>query len=120
MDSWPVPDIFPAIAAFELDATVSKMHRKGKQILRDFFIVNEAARIYPIDQALIQASARLRDQPEFAMLHGADLVYACIAHIEDAFLITLDNHFAAVASKVKVVKLNERREAPNYREVFGI
>ena len=43
-DGWiqgPYKNIFPAIAAFEIDATVSKLHRKEKPILRDFYVVDE-------------------------------------------------------------------------------
>ena len=116
----PYQNIFPAIAPFEIDATVSKMHRKGKQILREFYLMNEQALIYPIDVALIQKSAPLVELEGFNKLHGADLVYACIAHIEGAFLVTMDNHFQAVADQVQVINLNESRSTPRYREPFRI
>ena len=120
-DGWipgPYQNIFPAIAPFEIDATVSKMHRKGKQILREFYLMNEQALIYPIDVALIHKSAPLVELDGFNRLHGADLVYACIAHIEGAFLVTMDNHFQAVADQVQVINLNESRSTPKYRELF--
>jgi len=120
-DGWitgPFQNIFPAIAAFEIDATVSKLHRKGKPILREFFIVNEHSMVYPIDRKLITQSAALVDRLGFSALHGADLVYACIAYIEDAYLVTLDRHFDSVASEVKVINLNGSREHPHYRELF--
>lgn len=122
-DGWipgPYQNIFPAIAAFELDATVSKLHRKGKPILRDFFIVDENAVVYPVDRVLIGKCASLVEQPEFSRLHGADLIYACIAHIEDAYLVTLDKHFDAVASVVKVLNLNESKDSPLYRKFLGL
>lgn len=122
-DGWipgPYQNIYPAIAAFEIDATVSKLHRKGKPILREFFIVNEHSVVYPIDRELITKCASLVERPGFAALHGADLIYACIAHIEDAYLVTLDRHFEVVASEVRVVNLNESREHPHYRELFRL
>ncbi|MDO9420909.1 MAG: PIN domain-containing protein [Herminiimonas sp.] len=122
-DGWisgPYQNIFPAIAAFEIDATVSKLHRKGKQILREFYIVNDTAKIYAIDQELISKSVEFVDKDGFSKLHGADLIYACIAHLEDAYLVTLDKHFEAVSGTVKVINLNESRDDPNYRRLFGI
>ncbi len=122
-DGWipgPYQNIFPAIAVFEVEATVSKMHRKQKSILREFRIINEDALIYPVDLDLIKRSLKLTDQPGFSMLQGADLIFACIAHLEDAYLVTLDNHFEAVSKIVKVINLNSSRENANYREQFGI
>ena len=122
-DGWipgPYQNIFPAIVAFELDATVSKLHRKGESILRDFFVVDENAVVYPVDRELIGRCGALVAQPEFSKLHGADLIYACIAHIEDAYLVTLDKHFDVVASVIKVLNLNASKDSPNYRRVFGL
>lgn len=113
-------NIFPAIAAFEIDASVSRMRREGKRMLREFYLMDDNAVLYPIDQALISKSAELVEKEEFMGLRGADLIFACIAYIEDAYLVTLDNHFKAVASVVKVVNLNDSRGAPNYRCLFGI
>ena len=120
-DGWidgPYLNIYPAIAAFEIDATVSKLHRKDKQVLRDFFIVNEHSSIYPIDQKLISKCAPLAARSGFSALHGADLIYACIAHIEQAYLVTLDRHFEVVASEIQVIDLNQSRSSPRYRNFF--
>lgn len=120
-DGWipgPYQNIFPAIAAFEVDASVSRMHREGKEILREFYIVNENAIVYPIDQGLIRRCAPLVATSGFATLRGADLIFACIAHIEDAFLVTLDNHFEAVSGAVRVINLNDSRQSPDYRRRF--
>jgi predicted nucleic acid-binding protein len=122
-DGWipgPYQNIFPAVAVFEVEATVSKMHRKKKNILREFRVINDNSIIYPVDLDLIQRSSILTDQPGFSMLQGADLIFACIAHLEDAYLVTLDNHFEAVTQVVKVVNLNSSRDEPNYRGLFGI
>lgn len=123
VDGWipgPYQNIYPAIAAFELNASVSRMHRDKRKILRDFYIVHENAIIYPLDEQLIHRSAALVEQEGFSKLRGADLVFACIAHLEDAYLITLDGHFDAVADTVKVINLNASRAAPEYRQMFNI
>lgn len=116
----PYQNIFPAITAFEIDASVSRKHREGKKILREFYIVNDHSIVYPVDTELITRSAELVAKPGFSELRGADLVFACIAYLEGAFLVTMDNHFSRVANDVKVVDLNLSRGAPEYRRMFGL
>ena len=120
-DGWlpgPYFNIYPAIAVFELQATVSRAHREGRKMLRDFYVVTENSLIYPIDQELTYQCSKLFDQPGFSSLRGGDLIFACIAHIEDAHLITLDKGFGAVADFVRVIDLNDSRESANYRSIF--
>jgi len=122
-DGWipgPYQNIFPSIAAFEVDASVSRMYREGKKILREFYIVNDCAVIYPIDQELIRRSSDLVTMDGFSMLRGADLIYACIAYLESAYLVTLDRHFNDVSQHINVLDLNESRDVPNYRRTFSI
>ena len=92
-DGWipgPYLNIFPALAVFEVDATVSRMHREGKAILREFYLMDEKAVMYSIDQSLIYKSHELFVKPGFDQLRGADLVFACIAFVEGAYLVTKD------------------------------
>ena len=122
-DGWipgPYQNIFPSIAAFEVDASVSRMHREGKKILREFYIVDDCAVVYPIDQELIRRSCDLVTMNGFSKLRGADLIFACIAYLESACLVTLDGHFNGVSQHVNVLDLNESRGAPKYRRAFGI
>jgi hypothetical protein len=120
-DGWligPYFNIYPSIAVFEVQASISRLHREGKRMLRDFYIVSENSMVYPIDQDLISRSEKLFDAPGFSALRGADLIFACIAKLEDAFLVTLDKGFSAVASEIRVIDLNESRESPLYRSLF--
>ncbi|MGI0014655.1 MAG: PIN domain-containing protein [Nitrososphaera sp.] len=120
-DGWlpgPYFNIYPSIAVFELQASISRLHREGQKILRDFYIVSENSTVYPIDQELIYRCEKLFDAPGFSTLRGADLIFACIARLEDAYLVTLDKGFAVVASKIRVVDLNESRDSPEYRNLF--
>ncbi len=122
-DGWipgPYMNIFPAIAAFEVDASVSRMHREGKKLLREFYIVDDCAVVYTIDQDLIRRSSELVTMEGFSKLRGADLIFACIAYLENACLVTLDGHFSEVSRLVNVLNLNESRDAPKYRRAFGI
>lgn len=121
-DGWisgPYKNIFPSLAVFEVSATVSRKHREGKRILREFYVMDENSLLYDIDKDLIANSYNLHVKPGFDQLRGADLVFACIAYIEDAWLVTMDKHFEKYVSKyIKVLDLNNSRDLPKYRDLF--
>ena len=61
-DGWipgPYQNIFPSIAVFEVSATVSRMHRDGKPILREFYLMDENSILYNVDEALISKYRRI-------------------------------------------------------------
>ena len=120
-DGWlegPYLNIFPAIAYFELQASVSRKHRDGEKILREFYLLDEHSIMYAIDEALIRNANKLVALPGFDRLRGADLIFACIAYLEKAYLVTLDGHFECVASQIEVLNLNDSRDTPRYRRLF--
>ena len=122
-DGWlpgPYLNIFPSLAVFEVSATVSRMHREGKKILREFYLMDENAILYDVDEALIRKSYDLHARPGFDKLRGADLVFACIAAIEDAHLVTLDGAFRKhLNGLVKVIDLNDSLRSARYRDLFA-
>ncbi|MFA0900802.1 hypothetical protein NHG92_18610 [Vibrio cholerae] len=112
-------NIFPTLAVFEVNATVSKLARKGKPVLREFYLLDDRALMYDVDQELIRKANQLFTLDGFDKLYGADLVFAYIAKIEDAYLVTMDRKLAMHASKhVKVIDLNESKSSPVYRALF--
>ena len=120
-DGWipgPYKNIFPAIAAFELSASVSRKIRDGNQILREFYLIDENSIVYDIDQDLITRSHKIVVMDGFSELRGADLIFACIAYLENAYLVTSDNHYNAVSHHVRVINLNESRDSARYRSLF--
>jgi hypothetical protein len=121
-DGWIDGDylnIFPALAVFEVEATVSKKYRKDEPILREFYLMGENAVLYDVDKELISKCVNLFTLDGFDTLQGADLVFACIAHIEDAYLVTMDRKLALHASKqINVIDLNESIDSANYRSLF--
>ena len=121
-DGWIEGDYlntFPALAVFEVEATVSKKHRKVEPILREFFLMGDNAIIYDVNQKLISSCVDLFTLEGFEMLQGADLVFACIAYVEDAWLVTMDRKLALHASKqIKVIDLNDSIEFANYCSLF--
>jgi predicted nucleic acid-binding protein len=117
-DGWikgPYRNIFPAIAFFEINATVSQKHRTGSNILRDFYILRSQKETYPVDNKLIRKCAQLVETEGFSSLRGADLIFACIAKIEGGYLVTLDKAFNKLRDKISVIDLNESRDQAVYR-----
>jgi predicted nucleic acid-binding protein len=113
-------NIFPTIAVFEVQATVSKKHRKGEEILREFYILDENSTLYDVNEDLIAKSIELFTTDGFDMLYGADLIFACIAYIEDAYLVTMDRKLANHVSKhIKVIDLNLSKDSAQYHEIIG-
>lgn len=123
-DGWipgPYLNIFPSLAVFEVSATVSRMHRDGKHILREFYLMDENAVLYDVDRELISKSYELFPQPGFDQLRGADLVFASIAYIENAFLVTLDKAFSKyLSTQLRIIDLNESKYTANYRRMFQL
>lgn len=120
-DGWikgPYLNIFPAIAFFEVQASISRMEREGRKMLREFYIIDEHSMVYPTDHAFIKRSDEVVRLPGFNELRGADLVFACIAYLEDAWLVTLDGHFERVKEHINVLDLNESRYSARYRRLF--
>ncbi len=121
-DRWidiPYQNIFPSLAVFEVSATVSRMHRDGKGILREFYLMDDHSILYDVDEKLIQNSYEVHAREGFDKLRGADLVFACIAYLEDAYLVTLDKHFTKyVSTYIKIIDLNDSRSSPKYRSLF--
>ena len=121
-DGWisgPYQNIFPSLAVFEVSATVSRMHRDGKRILREFYIRDENSILYDVDQDLISKSYDLLAKQGFDQLRGADLVFACIAYIEGAYIVTKDKQFEkTVSAYIRIINLNDSLDSPNYRRLF--
>ena len=121
-DGWirgPYLNLFPALAVFEASAAVSRRLREGYSMLREFYLINENARIYNVDDVLVRRSYELFAQPGFDHLRGADLVFACIAHVERATLVTLDEGFRKhVGQVIDVLDLTGSLSHAQYRDRF--
>ena len=120
-DGWidgPYQNIIPAVAAFEIPATVSRIRRDGGNMLREFYIMGANETLYPIDEKFVTAADAIVALPGFNTLRGGDLIFACIAKLENAWLITLDKGFSAVADQITVIDLNDSRTEAKYRSRF--
>ena len=93
--------IIPALAYFEYQATQSRLEREGRKAYRELYIPNP--KIYPITHELIKKVAELELSLVFGGLRGADLIYACIAKIEEVPLITCDFHFTNYQTEIALI-----------------
>jgi predicted nucleic acid-binding protein len=112
-------NIIPAIAAFEYIHAINRKRHEHKNVLSDLYIIGDYERIYPIDQELIQKSAPFLELSGFDKLRGADLIFACIAKVENAMLVTLDNHFLNVAAQIEVLNLSGTSGRSGYQQMFN-
>ena len=88
--------IFPTLAWFEFQATISRLRREGKRAQRDLYLLDGKNLILPIDQTFIERCAQEDLANRFNNLRGADLVYACAAALENAALVTFDTAFREI------------------------
>jgi predicted nucleic acid-binding protein len=110
-------NIIPSIAIFEVNATASSKNRDNQRFLREFYMLGDHEEIYPIDENLISKAYPLFAKKGFDRLRGADLIFACIAKIENACLVTLDKAFKEYLSEeIKVIDLNDSRQTAMYRD----
>ena len=76
-DGWidePYLNIFPSLAVFEVNATVSRIHRDGGNMLREFYLLGENSKIYDLNQELIYKSVDLFARSGFSELRGASFL----------------------------------------------
>ena len=115
----PYLNIFPAISLFELQATFERKRRGNTPLNPELFVLNEHSKVYVIDEELMRKSASFVAGKGFRELRGADLIFACIAKLEDAYLVTLDKDMAkAMENEIKLLDLNGSRDEANYRTAF--
>lgn len=122
-DGWipgPYLNIFPSLAVFEVSATVSRKKQNGSRILREFYLMDENSILYDVNRELVSNCCHLFSRPGFDQLKGADLVFACIAHIEMAFLVTLDKKFSThLSTQLQIIDLNRSKHDAIYRKLFA-
>jgi len=93
--------LIPTIAYFEFQATQSKIARKGGKAYRSIILPNH--RVIEISLKLIKKATRMNLLDCFSGLHGADLIYACIAKIEKVPLVTCDSDFSKYSKFIEII-----------------
>ena len=83
-------------------------------------MMDENSILYNVDETLISRSYDLFTKPGFDQLRGADLVFACIAWLEKAYLVTMDKAFNKhLGSQLQIIDLGDSLDSPNYRRLFN-
>lgn len=82
--------IFPALAWFEFQATVSRLSQSGRRRSRELYILDEEDILLPLDQEFLRQCTEMKLAERFPTLRGADLVYVCAAYLMGAALVTFD------------------------------
>lgn len=95
--------IVPTLAYFEFQATQSRLRRNGSSAIREVYLGNHQPYEVTLD---LTRRANERDLFNiFDRLTGADLVFACIAAIENVPLVTADKGFLTVMGHIEVIYL---------------
>lgn len=89
-------------------------------MLRDFWLLDERSVVYSIDRGLVMKASELVERDGFSLLNGADLAFACIAFLEDAYLMTKNGDFDKVKPYLDVMDLRLSLDEPVYRNQLGI
>ncbi|TPW23420.1 PIN domain-containing protein [Marinobacter nauticus] len=96
--------IIPNLAIFEFQATQSRRNRGDNDSREPYrHIYWENAVPYEVGPELTKKAWELDLFNRFDRLKGADLVYACIAKIENVPLVTRDNDFSRYSEEITII-----------------
>jgi len=99
--------VVPALAFFEFQATQSRLHRKnplGSTVFRHAPLHTENSELYHVSPEFLGKVWNLDLYEKFSLLHGPDLLYACIAYVEGIPLVTHDNGFDRYSKELTLIK----------------
>ena len=99
--------IFPAIVWAEFQATQSRRARNGLNSYRELRLLDHKNIIYPIDHEFIKKMHAHDLYIKFEKLRGMDLIYAGIAFLEEASLVTLDKKDFSQVQGITIIYPNE-------------
>lgn len=93
--------VVPSLAWFEYQAAQSRLQREGNGAYREVYWPN--VQVLDITYDLVRDSAMQNLAETFDKLHGADLVYACIAKTRNLSLVTTDADFEKYNHEITVL-----------------
>ncbi len=95
--------IFSATAWMEYQAVLSKKNRQ----LRELYVLDGKNIVYDITHDFVSRVNSQGLHLKFSALRGMDLIYACIAFLENASLVTLDKDFKKIQG-IELIYPNEK------------
>jgi predicted nucleic acid-binding protein len=99
--------VVPGLIFFEMQAMRARRHRErrdGSPIYRNLPLYFENTELYEVTQPFLQKVWEMDLYIKFGTLKGADLLYACIAHVENIPLVTQDHDFDRHADLLRIVR----------------
>jgi predicted nucleic acid-binding protein len=102
--------VVPGLMFFEFQATQSKLSRKRRskhRVLRQPPLSYENTELYHVTKKFLMKVHELDLYNKFSLLHGADLLYACIARVEDIPLVTHDKDFDPYSKELTLISPRE-------------
>ncbi|MBI3356998.1 MAG: hypothetical protein HY038_09560 [Nitrospirae bacterium] len=99
--------VVPGLIFFEFQATQSKLNRKRRskrQVFRYTPLHYKNTELYHVTKKFLAEVNDLDLYNKFSLLHGQDLLYACIACIEGIPLVTHDKDFDPYSKDLTLIK----------------
>ena len=99
--------VVPGLIIFEFQATQSKRYRKlrpGQPVFRRSPLTYENTELYDVNKKFLAKVYKLDLYSKFSTLRGADLLYACIARVENIPLVTHDSDFDPYSKELTLIK----------------
>ncbi len=100
--------VIPGSLVFEFQAAQSRRHREGRpqpeyEVFRHSPLNYENTELYPITKTFLKKVYGMDLYNMFSRLRGGDLLYACIAYVEDIPLVTHDPDFDPYNDKLRLI-----------------
>ena len=100
----------PGLIFFEFQASQSRRYKERRSDAAVFrhaplFITN--TELYHVTEQFLAKVWQLGLYERFSNLKGADLLYACMAHVEDIPLVTHDADFDRYSDELRLIKPRE-------------
>ncbi|OQW65114.1 MAG: hypothetical protein BVN28_02005 [Nitrospira sp. ST-bin4] len=99
--------VVPGLIFFEFQATQSRRYRElhpDRSVFRPAPLFYENSEIYHVTKRFLKKVYELNLYDVFSRLRGADLLYACIARVENIPLVTHDSHFDLYSKELTLIK----------------
>ena len=99
--------VVPGLIVFEFQATQSRRYRKlrpGQPVFRHSPLYYENTELYHVTKKFLAKVYNLGLYDKFSTLRGADLLYACIARVENIPLVTHDSDFDPYRKELTLIK----------------
>lgn len=110
--------VVPSLVFFEYQATQSRRYReKGREddVYRHAPLYVTNCELYEASRSFLLKVDKMGLYDLFSSLKGADLLYACIAKVENLPLVTHDRHFEKYAQEIELIKPRELYPPPKSR-----